>query len=372
MTTSALVFAVALSVGSCDLLAASPSGRVFGWGDNKSGVITGVASSVNVTGMVTVAGQLLTNAVAISAGRDHALALRDDGTVVAWGDNRFGQVSVPGQLKDVTAIAAGAIHSVALRRNGTVVEWGGTREGWSPMPLGLSNVVAIAAGGSHTLALTRDGTVTMWGHSQIYRGLPSGLSNVVAIAAGTDESRRDLAVKSGGSVVEWSPLGGWIETGDRIPLQEDGRTVYSIKAAYCPEIEGLGAVVAVVVGGAQSLAIRGDDTVVQWEKGDNANAASHISLRPSPPATNGLVAIGGQILSNVVAVAAPASTGAFAFGRPVNHFCLALERDGTIVAWGNMDRFHPASVPSGLKHVVGIAAGPDFCLAITTDENPLK
>ena len=44
---------------------------------------------------------------AIAEGRNHSLALKSDGTVVAWGSNGAGQINVPAGLSDVTAIAAG-------------------------------------------------------------------------------------------------------------------------------------------------------------------------------------------------------------------------------------------------------------------------
>src|SRR5262249_41224462 len=46
--------------------------------------------------------------------RWHSLALRSDGTVVAWGDNTFGQTNVPPGLRSLAAIAAGRTHSLAL------------------------------------------------------------------------------------------------------------------------------------------------------------------------------------------------------------------------------------------------------------------
>ena len=52
------------------------------------------------------------------------MALKADGTVVAWGDNGEGQADVPAGLTDVIAIAAGTSHSVALKSDGTVVAWG--------------------------------------------------------------------------------------------------------------------------------------------------------------------------------------------------------------------------------------------------------
>lgn len=66
----------------------------------------------------------LTDVVAIAAGGSHNLALRGDGTVVAWGNNEHGQTDVPPGLTDVVAIDAGDFHSVALKRDGTVVVWG--------------------------------------------------------------------------------------------------------------------------------------------------------------------------------------------------------------------------------------------------------
>ncbi|MEQ2006820.1 MAG: Ig-like domain-containing protein [Limisphaerales bacterium] len=63
-------------------------------------------------------------------------------------------------LTDATAVAAGEFHSVALRQGGTVVAWGDNREGQTMVPAGLSGVTAVAAGGSHSLALVVSGSLT--------------------------------------------------------------------------------------------------------------------------------------------------------------------------------------------------------------------
>ena len=44
--------------------------------------------------------------------------------MVAWGDNDYGQCNVPAGLSGVVAVAAGAYHSLALKADGTVVAWG--------------------------------------------------------------------------------------------------------------------------------------------------------------------------------------------------------------------------------------------------------
>ena len=127
----------------------------------------------------------LTNAVAIAAGPAHCLALRSDGTVVAWGWAFEGQTNVPAGLTSVAAIATGDYFSMALRADGTVAAWGAGLYGTTNVPPYLTNVVAIAMGSKHGLALLSDGTVVGWGdgsYGQI--DIPPGLTNVVGIAAG--------------------------------------------------------------------------------------------------------------------------------------------------------------------------------------------
>src|SRR5258706_16329486 len=75
------------------------------------------------------------------------------GTVVAWGDNTYGQTTVPPGLTGVTALAGGGGHTVALKSDGTVVEWGDNTFGQTTVPAGLTGVTAIAAGGYHSPAL---------------------------------------------------------------------------------------------------------------------------------------------------------------------------------------------------------------------------
>lgn len=61
--------------------------------------------------------------MAISAGANHGLALRSNGTVAAWGWSSQGQCSVPGYT-DYVAIAGGHEFSLGLREGGSIVAWG--------------------------------------------------------------------------------------------------------------------------------------------------------------------------------------------------------------------------------------------------------
>jgi hypothetical protein len=96
------------------------------------------------------------------AGVAHSLALKNDGTVVAWGcpGGAYGQCDVPVDLSGVVGIAASNWHSLALKSDGTVVAWGcGTASGFSSdfgqcsVPAGLTGVTAIAAGWYHSMGL---------------------------------------------------------------------------------------------------------------------------------------------------------------------------------------------------------------------------
>jgi alpha-tubulin suppressor-like RCC1 family protein len=105
----------------------------------------------------------LDNVVAIAAGDSHSLALKTNGTVVAWGADSAGQCDVPVNLDNVVAIAAGDSHSLALKNDGTVVAWGGNDDLQSVVPANLEHVIAIAASKNHSLALKEDATIVEWG-----------------------------------------------------------------------------------------------------------------------------------------------------------------------------------------------------------------
>jgi hypothetical protein len=178
----------------------------------------------------------LSNVVAVAAGGFHSLALLKNSTVVAWGDNAYGETNIPIGLSNVVAIAAGTYHSLALKSDGTVMAWGANNANQTNVPVDLSNVVAIAAGGlgvdGFNLALQSSGSVVEWGYNG-QASVPYGLSDVVAVAAGADHC---LALQNNGIVVGW---------GDD-----------SSGEASTPV--GLSNIVAIAAGGEDSLALAYD------------------------------------------------------------------------------------------------------------------
>jgi alpha-tubulin suppressor-like RCC1 family protein len=178
---SGLSRVVAIAAGDGDSLALQADGTVVGWGFNYCGEATGVPTTTSPfdnSGPVVIGGQVLSGVVAIAAGDVHSLALKADGTVVGWGDNEFGQATIPAGLSNVVAIAAGSYHSLALKADGTVVGWGDNEYGETTIPAGLSNVVAIAAGKGYSLFLTAtlaSGSAASGGLSFVEAEIPAGL-----------------------------------------------------------------------------------------------------------------------------------------------------------------------------------------------------
>jgi alpha-tubulin suppressor-like RCC1 family protein len=127
----------AVSAGEQHLETLNADGIVSSWGGNSSGQIGSGTSWTPVYSPEAASG--LTDVAAIAAGAYFSAALKADGTVWAWGQNEKGQLgdgttqnrtppdTVPVQvtaISGVTAIDAGGEHAVVLKADGTVWAWG--------------------------------------------------------------------------------------------------------------------------------------------------------------------------------------------------------------------------------------------------------
>jgi alpha-tubulin suppressor-like RCC1 family protein len=187
--------ATAIAAGSFFNMALLKNGTVLTWGENKHGQL-GDDKTENANKPVPVCELAefpckpendLNEVIAISARGAHALALLRNGTVMAWGQNKHGELGnggttdspIPVQvsaLSGATAVAAGEADGYALRGNGTVEAWGegeagqlgngATANSLVPVQVSkLSEATAIAAGSAHALALLRNGTAMAWGQN---------------------------------------------------------------------------------------------------------------------------------------------------------------------------------------------------------------
>jgi len=416
----------AIAAGLYHSLALKRDGTVWAWGCNTFGGL-GDGTTAERHAPVQVVG--LTGVVAIDAGAWHSLAVRAGGTVWAWGGNLTGQLGdgssthrlAPVQTQGLTAVVAvagGEQHSLALASDGTVWAWG---NGWlgdwkvetSTVPKRVPHVtatVAIAAGQSHSLALQADGTAWAWGmnlYGEVGDGSTSqrtravqvhNLTGVAAIAAGGSHS---LALVGPAGTPPGAPTG---------ISASDGTYADRVRVTWVPSPGALGYEVWRHTTNDAAGAIRIDPFVsgsvfddapplagtlyFYWLKAVNRDGTSGLSTsdsgyRAGPTqaatawawgnnqtgqlgdntTTNRYAPVRVHNLSDVVAVAA---RGGIAYGHG-----LALERNGTVWAWGRnfygqlgdgttTDRLEPVQV-QGLPGIV--AAGAGLCHSLALDGN---
>jgi alpha-tubulin suppressor-like RCC1 family protein len=345
----------------------------------------GLASAVKAADFEVVTG---VPGQEVEAGSAHSVAVRDDGTVWAWGLNSSGQLGdgtstlrpqpvqvagvSGGVLTGIKAVAAGGNHSLALSTTGVVYAWGANGNGQlgdgtttnrnTPVETqGLSHAVAVAAGSTHSLAIDDQGRLWAWGynaHGELGQGTASGtaqttpvqvkdpsgatvLAGVVAAGAGAYHS---LAVTSDGRVWAW----GW----NYYNQLGDGTTTQRTLPVAVPGLTGVSEVFG---GDSHSLALRADGTVWAW----GSNTYSQLGATTMP----GIYAAQVSGLSQIVRVWAGSDHNA------------ALRSDGVVLTWGRngdgqigdgttVNRPSPSSL-SGPSNVTAVAAGQSQTLALT-------
>jgi alpha-tubulin suppressor-like RCC1 family protein len=134
-----------------------------------AGFVASVASAQEVGSVVGWGVQVvvpqfeLTDLVAVAGGWGHSLGLKADGSIVAWGDNEYGQCNVPAANSGFVAVAAGYLHSLGLKADGSIVGWGDNQFGQCDVPWPNTGFEAVAAGVWHSLGLRADGSIAAWG-----------------------------------------------------------------------------------------------------------------------------------------------------------------------------------------------------------------
>ena len=231
---------------------------------------TVAAVGLKVYGRIDVSGWR--DIVAISAGADHTVGLKSDRTVVAVGRNDFGQVFVS-KWRDIVAISAGYGYTVGLKSDGTVVAVG--RNDFEQVFVSKwRDIVAISAGYGHTVGLKSDGTVVAVGLNDHGQCNVSGWRDIVAISAGYGHT---VGLKSNGTVVAVGRndfgqfiVSGWRDIvaisagyGYTVGLKSDG-TVVAVGLSNdgrCDVSEWRG-IVAISAGYGHTVGLKSDGTVV--------------------------------------------------------------------------------------------------------------
>jgi alpha-tubulin suppressor-like RCC1 family protein len=312
---------------------------------------------VNMTaGTSALAGKRV---IAIAAGGYHSLALCSDGTVAAWGYSSYGQLGdggLPPQstivpiavsavsgisalfTKTVVAISAGGLHSLAMCDDGTVVAWGDNRYGQlgdnsttsRRVPVAVNTeegtsalfgktVVTIGAGHSHSLTVCGDGSVATWGNnysgqlgdnSLRSRQVPVAVNaaselsalngkSVVAVTAGTSHN---LALCSDGTLAAWGynasgALGDNSTTNRQVPVVVNTESALSGKT-----------VIKITAMSEHSLALCSDGTMAAWGDNDYGQLGDNSTINRITPAT---VSKASVLLSNQVNLTSISAGGDF-------------------------------------------------------------
>jgi alpha-tubulin suppressor-like RCC1 family protein len=366
-------FVVAAAVGGGHCVALCADGTLVTWGNNDLGQLgTWGTTSSSVPVRVYADGALLgKSVVAVGAGLWHSLVLCSDGTLVAWGDNSYGQigngtttssytepvvVSSGGVLagKSVTAIAVSAITNLALCTDDSMVSWGGNTSGQlgnnslvnsrvpvlvntSALPAGMT-ATNICEGGYGAFAACADGSAIGWGSNSVgqlgdgtltTRKVPVVLDGtgefhgkrVLAIASGGGHSHAILAEPDSGYVAWMSGRTGLTNKTESADPDHDGLdnlTEYVFNGNPAANSRGLGP--AIIAEGAgrvvrfRRLAASTEDCAQWLQYSGDMIHWTEVSLA-RPPGQGVVIGASGTDGMETVTLTVPESAGAQWFAR---------------------------------------------------------
>jgi alpha-tubulin suppressor-like RCC1 family protein len=176
-----------VACGFTNTAAIKTDGTLWVWGRNYSGGLGDNTTTHRSSPVQTVASG--TNWKQVFAGYQYIAAIKTDGTLWTWGQNYVGQIgdntgiSKSSPVQTITRgtnwkqVFAGYNHTAAIKNDGTLWAWGfnGNGELGDNTNLGKSSPVQtivfgtnwkqVSCGGGHTVAIKNDGTLWGWGRN---------------------------------------------------------------------------------------------------------------------------------------------------------------------------------------------------------------
>ena len=221
---------VAIAAGDSHNLVLCSDGSLYSWGANASGQL-GNNSLVDSNEPVAVdtSGVLVGKSVAaIACGEAFSAALCTDGTVATWGQGLMGQLgnnstsdrkspvlAQTGALF-ITRIACGTDYCLALANDGTVLAWGNDGNGQLGNALNSSSSIPVLVSTNNTAltaktvsslfcgsfrggAVCADGSLTTWGAAYLGNGAKTDSNVPILINSGALSGRSVLGAAAGNS-----------------------------------------------------------------------------------------------------------------------------------------------------------------------------
>jgi alpha-tubulin suppressor-like RCC1 family protein len=212
-----------ISAGDSFSLARTSKGHALAWGDNAHGQL-GDGTTTNRDIPVRVRLPRSARVKALAAGDDHSLASTSGGRLYSWGRNGYGQLGDGSTAESdrpvrlsfpahghVTSLFAGCDHSLALFSSGTLLAWGQDQFGQlgddgdtnqdTPVKVLLpagAKVRAVGAGCDDSYALTAKGHVLAWGYNAVGQlGDGSTTSSAVPVRVELPSGWRASAIGTG-------------------------------------------------------------------------------------------------------------------------------------------------------------------------------
>jgi len=239
---------VQVAGGSSHALALRADGSLVAWGDDSEGQVSNTPAGTDFT--------------QVAASRRFSMALRVDGSIASWGWDQYGQVSQTPTEADFVQVATNGFGvCLGLRSDGSIIGWG-----QAPTTPAETGFTQVAAGHHHGAALRSDGSIVSWGNDvegQV-SNTPTG-TGFTQVAAGF---RHSLALRSDGSIVSWGR--------DQGPFADSGGGIVS----NTPTETGF---IQVAAGDYHSLALRSDGSIVSWgvDRDFLGNVTGQVSNTPT-------------------------------------------------------------------------------------------
>jgi len=372
-----------------------------------------VVSSHNSGNLVTKGGQTLTNVVAIYSNQYGFAGLTSTGRVATWGTgSQYETAYYDSDYYSVTSsLQSGCVdvfsqpnNFVALKSDGTIVAWG-YQNNISAVSSNLNNIVTIVSNNFSYAALKSNGSVVVWGPndkggdtsitiaSGPYAGntVQSQLnSNVVSLYASTNGF---AALKSNGDFIFWRSVWDSRTGSDTNVVYAIGARagIYALKAnggiigfdkssnaLTLPSVFGsvnqaVGSNVIAIYATELSISVlkRDGSVFVYGDSNDGAGGVFYLDGNNvvdlysggecmAALKTNGSLITWGKeggnsssassFLSSNIVAAYPAGPS---YGDPAKYWCamLALNNSGEVKAWGKSDRggLIPTSIASDVS-----------------------